>query len=366
MNVKIQELKPGCILTNDVWKKSNTPLIRKNTVLTDEHIRVLNIFLVDNVFVEPKLVNGEVFKPSHVIRDEKINSNSETIHKNSFMDRYLNAVQQYKKLFIDWQGGTKVDAFAVRKVFLPLYEIEPTKDELMQLHHYSSKQDYIYFHSVAVSVFSYLLGKSTGINNGEIIQLGLSALLSDCGMSKLPLNVFNIKGSLTAEQFEEVKKHPILGYRMIEDVPGFSKSALLGIIQHHEREDGSGYPLHVKEDKLHLYSKIIAIADVFHAMTSERNYRIKQSPYKVIESLKIDEFGKLDHKLLNHFIQLMLDLSIGRKVRLNNGMIGEVIYHNVQYPTRPIVKIDGENNFNLEKNPEIFIEEELPLDYEEV
>lgn len=365
MRVKINELKIGCILTENVWKSSSTPLVRKKTALTDEHIRILHFFLVDSVSVEPKLVNGKVFKPNQIIHDkneEKI-SDTETIQVDSFIDRYLKAVQEYKKLFTNWQGGTKVDAYAVRKVFLPLYEIEPTKHELMQLHHYSTKQDYIYYHSVAVSVLSYTLGKRMGLENGEVIQLGLSGLLSDSGMSKLPFNVFEKKGVLTVEEYAEVKKHPVLGYRMIENVPGFSKSALLGIIQHHEKEDGGGYPLHLDGEQLHHFAKIISVADIYHAMTSERNYRSKQSPYKVIASLKIDQFGKLDHKVLNHFIQLMLDLSIGRKVILNNGLVGEVLYQNTQHPTKPIVKVHGEKHMDLAKTPDVFIEEELPLEY---
>ncbi|WP_280771278.1 HD-GYP domain-containing protein [Salipaludibacillus daqingensis] len=368
MNVNINELKKGCILTEDVWKRSNTPLMRKKTVLTDEHIRILNIYLVENVCVEAKLVNGKIFKPNKVIKDEKEEKpeKKETVYEDSFLDRYLKAVQHYKKLFTNWQGGTKVDAYAVRKVFLPLFEIEPSKDELMQLHHYTTKQDYIYYHSVAVSVYSYLLGKRMGLKNGEVIQLGLAGLLSDCGMSKLPFNVFEKKGSLTEEQYEEVKKHPIFGYRMLEEVPGFSKNALLGIIQHHEREDGSGYPLNVEADQLHHFAKIISVADVYHAMTSERHYRSKQSPYKVIASLKVDEFGRLDHRILNLFIDLMLDLSIGRKVRLNNGLVGEVLYKNAQHPTRPIVQIHGNDHLDLAKNPDIIIEEEFPMDYEEV
>jgi HD-GYP domain-containing protein (c-di-GMP phosphodiesterase class II) len=362
MKVIINELKPGCILSEDVWKSSHAPLVKKKTVLSDEDIRILKIFLVDNVLVETKLVNGQAFKPSETIHDKNEEEFFEIGQVDSFFDRYLTAVQQFKRLFTNWQGGTKLDAYSVRKVFLPLYEIEPTRDDLMQIHHYSTKQDYIYYHSVSVSVISYMLGKRMGFDNGEIIQLGLAGLLSDCGMSKLPFNVFEKKGSLTAEEFEEVKKHPIFGYRMLEGIPGFSKNALLGIIQHHEREDGSGYPLHIDVQQLHHFSKIIAVADVYHAMTSERNYRSKQSPYKVIASLKSDQFGKLDHKTLKYFIKLMLDLTIGCKVRLSNGLVGEVMYQNVQEPTRPIVKVQGEDHIDLAKVSDIFIEEQLPLD----
>lgn len=359
MKVKREYLIPGCMVSENIYKRSNTPIMRKKTVLTSDSLKILKIFMVESVHVESQLVNGEPFKPKEILSDENCSNVKKTEwQKTSFINRYLKAVQQYKKLFKDWQGGTKVDAYAVRKIFLPLYELTPGKDELLQLHHYSTKSDYIYHHAVAVSVFSFLIGKLSGFKNGDVIQLGIAGLLSDCGMAKLSYNVFEKKGPLNASEYNEVKKHPVLSYRMLEELPGLSKHALLGVLQHHERGDGSGYPLQVKGDKLHHYAKIIAVADMFHAMTSETQYRSKQSPYKAIYSLMINEFGRLDRDILNKFIQMTVDLSIGRKVRLNNGHTGEVLYQNKHYPVRPVVKLSTGEIVDLAKNPEIIIQEE--------
>lgn len=360
MNVKTQYLASGCILAQDVLKQSNNPLMKKHTVLTSDHIQLLNLFLVDQVHVESKLVDGKAFMPKEVIKEKNVKKNIR-IGSTDFVDRFLKAVQQYKRLFTHWRGGTKVDAYAVRKIFLPLYEAEPSRDELMLLHHYSTKKDYIYYHSVAVSILSSLLGKRMGFESGEVIQLGLAGLLSDAGMAKLSFNVFEKKAPLTSLEYEEVKKHPVIGYRMLKDIPGFTSEALLGILQHHEREDGSGYPLNVKYQKLHMYAKIIAIVDVYHAMTSERHYRTKQSPYKVIASLRTDHFGRLDHSVVEEFTHMMVDLSIGRKVRLNNNQIGEVIYSQSKQPTRPIIKMEDGTHLDLTKHPQLIVEEELTL-----
>ncbi|SES23008.1 HD-GYP domain-containing protein [Salipaludibacillus aurantiacus] len=368
MKVKPIYLVPGCMLAEDVYKHSNTPLMRKKTVLTEDYIQILQKFLVEHVQVESTLINGDLFTPKERIMDNDVKTESnlvsqqplETSNQTIFTDRYLSGVQQYKKMFKNWQGGAKVDAYEIRKVFLPLYDTNPSKDELLHLHNYTTKHDYLYYHSVAVSIFSSMLGKRLGLKNGEVIQLGIAGLLADCGMAKVPFKVFEKKGPLTAEEYKEVKKHPVTSYRMLEKVPGLSKKAMLGIVQHHEREDGSGYPLKVKGMKLHQYAKIIAIADVFHAMASERYYRPKKNPYRVIAFLKQDQFGKLDHVLLNEFIHMMLDLSIGRKVRLNNGCTGEVLFQNKHYPTSPTIKVDGKKIIDLAKHPELIIEEELP------
>ncbi|MFA9556233.1 HD-GYP domain-containing protein [Evansella sp. AB-rgal1] len=357
MKVNVKYLMPGCILLDDVYIRTNSPLIKKKTVLTDLHISMLKIFLVSHVFVESNLVNGTSFKPEEVLNDEEEridNNNDKTVE---FIDLYLSAVQQYKRMFKNWQGGTKIEAYAIRKIFLPLYDFNPNREHLIQLHHYGTKNDYIYYHAVAVSILCSSMGRKLNLTNGEIIQLGLSGLLSDCGMSKITLSVFDKKSPLTVEEYNEVKDHTILGYKMLEEVPGFSKGTLMGVLQHHERVDGSGYPLKLESNKIHLFAKIIAVCDIYHAMTSERNYRTKQSPYKVLEALKKDVFVKIDHEIFDHFFHLISGLSIGRKVRLNSGETGEIVFIDNNNPTRPIIKSSDGSMLNTVNEPNIFIEE---------
>ncbi|QKS69601.1 HD-GYP domain-containing protein [Paenalkalicoccus suaedae] len=359
MHVTISELVPGCILSKDVYVKANKPLIKRKTVLTPEHIHVLSIFLVESVHTEPKLVNGASYRPKAVLEEskEERKSPSSLSDQDSFLSRYLRAVHLYKKQFAHWQGGTKLDPYAMREIFLPLYEKEVTKEQLMELHHYSDKDNYISYHAVAVGILSSLVGKKIGLSNAEVIQLGLAGLLADCGMARISFNVFNKASALTKSEYEEVKKHPVVSYRMLEEVPGFSKKAMLGVLQHHEREDGSGYPLSIKSNKLHQYGKIIAVVDAYHAMTVERRYRSKQTPYKVIESLLVDEFGKLDHTIVKEFVSMMLPIAIGQRVRLTNGSKGEIIYLNKELPTRPLIRLDSGEQFDLAGSMNIYIEE---------
>lgn len=350
MIVNTNSLVPGCILSEDVYKKTNNPIMKKNTVLTEDDIKILKLFLVQQVNIENKLIDGKAL-------NEKKNEGTNKKEKTSFIDQYLSAVQYYKRLFTNWQGGTKVNPYEVRKLVLPLVDLTVTKKELISLHHYCTKNEYIYYHAVAVSVLCAAVGKKMKLSRGEIIQLGIAGLLADAGMAKLPFNVFEKSGPITLQEFEEVKKHPILGYKLLEDVPGFSKGVLIAILQHHEREDGSGYPMSIKGDKIHLFSKIIAICDIYHAMTSERAYKSKQSPFIVIESLKKDNFGKIDPIILNHFIETMFDLSIGKKVLLNNGETGKIVYIDENEITRPIIETEDGELINLKNDLELHIED---------
>ncbi|AOM84668.1 HD-GYP domain-containing protein [Salisediminibacterium beveridgei] len=333
--------------------------MKRKTVLTDDHIYILHQFLVDEVEVFQKLSNGQEFKPKggrKQAKEEQEEDNSPAIEKDSFLDRYLHAVEFYKKHFKNWQSGAKVEAFDVRKIFLPLYEREPNHYEIMQMLSMPTKEEYIYHHSVSVAVLSYLLGKAENMKSGDIIQLGLAGLLSDCGMAKLPQQIFMKSGSLTSEEYDEIKKHPIYGYRMIENIPGFSKNALLGVLQHHEREDGSGYPLKVTRDKLHQFAKIIAIADTFHAMTTERPFRSAKSPYQVLDEMLMDGFGKLDQQYIHRFMPIVTSLAIGEKVRLNNNEPGEIIYLHPDRPTRPLITIADGKQIDLSKEKDLYIE----------
>lgn len=362
MHVNINQLIPGVVLREDIYLKTSSPIMKRKTVLTDDHIYILHQFLIEEVEVFQKLSNGQDFKLKGM-RDQKNEDHEEdespAIEKDSFLDRYLHAVEFYKKLFKNWQAGAKIEAFDVRKIFLPLYEREPNHYEIMQMLAMPAKDEYMYHHSVSVAVLSYLLGKSENMKSGEVIQLGLAGLLSDCGMAKLSQQVFMKSGSLTAEEYDEIKKHPIYGYRMIENVPGFSKNALLGVLQHHEREDGSGYPLKVDRDKMHRFAKIIAIADTFHAMTTERPFRSAKSPYQVLDELLMDGFGKLDYHLIKQFIPIVTSLSIGEKVRLNNDEDGEIIYLHPERPTRPMITISGGDQIDLINEKDLFIEDVL-------
>jgi HD-GYP domain-containing protein (c-di-GMP phosphodiesterase class II) len=360
MKVKTEYLIPGCILNEDVYKSTNIPLLKKKTILTDKLISILHIFLIRTVNVENKLVDGSFYKPEEVIEEDVLIPEEPAIKEESrFISVFLQAVQKYKKLFLNWQSGSKVDLNVIRKEFIPLLRLSPSKEEMLDLHHYGSKNDYHYYHAVAVAVLSVSLGRKYNLSEGELIQLGLSALLADCGMARLPYNVYGQQGPLTSEEYNEVRKHPLLGYKMLEGIPGLTKAALLGVLQHQEREDGSGYPLKTKGKKIHLYAKIIMVCDMYHAMTSERCYRAKQSPYRVLESISKDNFGKIDHYCLQQFIQLISNLSIGVKVRLNNGWIGTIIYIDESVPMRPLLQVENNEMINLLNYSDLYIEQQL-------
>lgn len=362
MKVEPNQLEIGCILSEDVQSATNQVLLRKNTILTAEYVKILEVFLIDYVEVEATQVNGKPFIPKEVIKPkQEMKSKLEKKADQPFVELYLQAVHTYKKLFKGWQAGTKVDILSIREIILPLLEkLDQQPEEIISLHHYATKKDYIFHHAVTLGVLSAYMGRKSNYNKAEEIQLGIAGMMADSGMAKMSNSILEKTTTLTSFEFEEIKNHPIASYKMIKGIPGVTDGVLMAVLQHHERENGSGYPMSLNSSKIHKFSRIIAVIDIFHAMTSERYYKLKQSPYKVVELIIKDHFGKFDIKVVQLLCSLVSNVSIGKKVRLNNNDIGEVVFIEPQSPTRPMIKIQQSNEFiKLVNRSDLYIEEVL-------
>ncbi|MUK88124.1 HD domain-containing protein [Ornithinibacillus sp. L9] len=362
MRVSPSQLVHGCVLLKDVVGKTNRPIIPKKTVLTNKHINVLERFLVEKVEVSERLHDGKVYIPKpeskkeeHVMEEHK----EIDISTFSFKEHYFYVVENYQKLFDNWRNNAPIDMLVVRNLVIPLIErMDDIGSAIYSLHRYTNKIDYFYHHSVSVAIIAAFLGKKLGYEKGEWIQLGLAGFLSDAGMAKLSPGLFKKAGSLTHSERAEMIKHPTYSYRLLEQNSSVSYAIKLAVLQHHERIDGSGYPLGLSKDKIHQYAMIIAVCDIYHAMTSDRIYKEKQSPFKVIEELQREQYTKLDLTVVQTFIEALSNFSIGTTVKLSNSMIGQIVFMDDKSPTRPIVKlIEQDSIISLKDEKDLFIDE---------
>ncbi|WP_413775095.1 HD-GYP domain-containing protein [Gracilibacillus pellucidus] len=358
MRVHPEQLVPGCIITEQVLGRTRHPIIDENTVINEKHIHVLKHFQIPAVEVSNKLVSGSPFIPQHV-NEQPIDTKpqNQRKHTTSFEALYLDAVASYKKMFTKWQGGSPVDIYQIRKIMTPLLEhLKNISLDLFLLHKFSSKRDYFYHHGIAISLLSAHLAKKIGYEK-DWMQVGIAAILADCGMARVSENWLVKETKLTVEEYNEIKKHPTLSYRMIEDIPSVTKEMKLAVLQHHERIDGSGYPLGTQDEKIHPFAKIIAVSDTYHAMTSERIYRTRQSPFKVMEEMLRVKYQKYDYSILQKFIDTLMYYTIGTRVLLSNGKEAYIIFVDQNAPTRPTVRLmDNDEIVNLDEKRSIFIE----------
>jgi putative nucleotidyltransferase with HDIG domain len=166
------------------------------------------------------------------------------------------------------------------------------------------KDYYTFSHCIHVSIFSLGLAKVFNIrNNGDLKQLGLGTLLHDIGKTKIPDAILNKPGKLTPEEFAEIKKHPRLGWEMVQG--SIPEPALDVILHHHEKFNGAGYPDGLAKDSIGMFAKIAALADVYDALTTNRSYAKARNPYEAIMTMKNDMVGHFEEDKFVSFIKML-------------------------------------------------------------
>ncbi|RID86650.1 HD-GYP domain-containing protein [Mesobacillus zeae] len=360
VRVHIDELQEGCILAEDVFSKTSRPIVGKQTVLTKELIDVLKAFVVKEAEVEKTLVTGMPFIPVTVIQEKEKDADKDTDKEElNFVDLFLRAKKSFEKEFFSWQSGLPVDISAIRSLLLPLMDmLEKDSSNIFRLHHFSTNDDYLFHHSLAVGILSGYIARKMNYSKGDTIQVGLAGSLADCGMAKVSSRLLNKRTTLSVEDYEEIKKHPTYSYQMVRNSPLLKDSAKIAIIQHHERLNGSGYPFGEKDARIHAFSKIIAVADAYHAMTSDRTFKSRLSPFRVLEIINEDHFGEFDICAVKALNSALLNYTTGSIVRLSDGQEAEILFVEEKSPARPLVKLSETNTIlSLEKNRHLFIED---------
>ncbi|XOB61489.1 HD-GYP domain-containing protein [Campylobacterota bacterium DY0563] len=163
---------------------------------------------------------------------------------------------------------------------------------------------YTHTHSLNVSVYAICLGKHLGLKENDIQDLGISALLHDLGKSKIKESILNKIGTLTEYEFNEMKKHPLLGWLLAKRLGITNRNILAGIRNHHEKMDGTGYPDRQKDEDIHLFAKIIGICDVFDALTTKRVYKDAVSTFETLIMMKKEMSQHLDPRIVDDFIKI--------------------------------------------------------------
>jgi HD-GYP domain-containing protein (c-di-GMP phosphodiesterase class II) len=176
---------------------------------------------------------------------------------------------------------------------------------------YGSGHDSIYRHSVNVAALSSILGAWLGLDEDKVNLLTYSAILHDYGKTRIDEKVLNKAGTLTREELKLIKKHPIFGYEDMRKIQYLDSLVSNGVLMHHERLDGTGYPFGIKGDKIPSFARIIAIADVFDAVNSNRTYKMSKGPFEVLEIIQKESLGKLDYEYCQVFLNHIINYYMG-------------------------------------------------------
>jgi HD-GYP domain-containing protein (c-di-GMP phosphodiesterase class II) len=357
VKVNRHELVEGCILTQDVYGKTQTPIMLKNTVLTPELLDVLYAFSVEEINVAEKLESGDPFTPmKRSSRSNDSTRKARSSHEGVIQATYDEAVKRFKDQFSQWQNGAPINILGLQGILLSVLQSYSKKPyDLFQLHEKTTEADYTFHHSVSVGLISAYLASKLKYPRKTSLEVGLAGLLIDCGMAKIPPQYLFKTKELNEGTAQQLTKHPIFGYQMLKKDPMIEEGIVLTVLQHHEREDGSGYPLGVSGAQLHPYAKIVMVVDSYHALVSQRHYREQQSPFTALDILNKD-IAKYDPRTLLVLTQEIVHVFVGSRVKLSNDERGEIIFIPNDSPTRPMVRLDDGRAIALSQHPSLLID----------
>lgn len=329
--LSINDVKPGMITAEAVFNKFGNVLLWDNTVLNIPIINHLKNMGIKTVAVYEQQIH-EPIDPARLAAE----------NARRFAVEYERDAGKTKKMFEDISSGKKLNKEEADTIAASVLGKSGNNryiiDSIMKVR---NVDEYTYYHSINVSLLCLMMGKWLKLGENDITNLTLAGLLHDIGKTKIPPEILNKPGKLTDNEFEEVKRHSEYGYNIVKDTSGIPAEIATAILTHHEKEDGSGYPMGLTGDQLNLYSKVITIADIFDAMTAARTYKDKDTPVKVFDLMQHGSFGVLDPVVLRTFLENVTGYYVGAKVRLNTNEVGEVVFMNKLDFSRPVVLVNN-------------------------
>ncbi len=323
--ILVSELEEGMVLANPVYGSDGKLLLSEGIVLRKIYIQKILDLKLDSVFVydaDCSIVSHADDFETIVMKDMILNStrnDAKEVVKTCMADVVAKSDVDMDKLYL-----------VVNQIVDEILSLEVVTVNLSQLR---EVDHYIFDHSVNACVLSLLTGIYMGFNKVRLLELGIGALLHDIGKVLVPQEVLNKPDRLEDDEFGIMKLHTLRGYEALKSNKEFSEGTLSVILSHHERCDGYGYPQNLLKDEIHVYAKIVSVADVFDAITADRVYRKKEDPYRAMHCIISELDTKFDREVVKKFLRVVGYYPLGLYVTLNNGEYGVITKAHKDRPT---------------------------------
>ena len=315
-------------------------------------------FDLDKLLNDLEEIEQHIYEPaSRSVVNRNMEVNILTGEGNVPIDiKHKKALEETKAVFAKIKDEGELDLESLRKsIEETLPDMVRNNDVLMRLNQLKQSDDYTFQHSLRVSILATMIGKWLGYSQEELLELGEAGMLFDIGKLNIPEFVLKKPSTVNMDEYELLKKHAQFGYSILLKTKGVSSNIKYAALHHHERLDGSGYPLRLRENQIHDYAKIIMVCDVFDALTTDRPYKKAISPLLAADYLSWSSGKLFDAEVVYVFIKRLSEYFVGKDVKLTNGNEGKIVFIDANFPTRPIVQV-GEKFIDLIKDRSINVE----------
>lgn len=370
--VLLDNLEDGMIVAENVMTKNGQCILEKGKVLNRQIIMRLSFYSIHSIMIaeddepvtapeestssvkiKPKSIKA-LFAPlptaptPSVYTSDAAHSLSSTHKAQSMRVEHAIALSTIKACFENYViNGVALDTPLLLSKVQERFSSCKTSVELFQmLYNMHATEDSIYAHSLNVALICRQLGKWKKFDSATLDTLTLCGLLHDIGKLKIPAEVLDKPGKYTDEEFALVKKHTQYGYELLQPLSiddRIKKSAR----SHHERADGSGYPTGLTQSDTDDFASIVAIADVYDAMTTARSYRAPLCPFQVIENFEKDGLQKYNPKYILTFLEHIAGIYQNHRVLLSDGRSATIVMQGSRQLSKPIVRLDDNTCIDL-------------------
>ncbi len=323
------QLVPGMVIARDLrlynYEDFTTILLKRGEALSEGYIKRLLSCGFAGAYIKDG-VNDDVEIEGSINEELKIK-----------------AVASIKQLYINFKGQSdavvrkQIDSVGAITENL-IEDISQNSQFMTNIIDLKMYDDYTYHHSLSVAVLAIAMGITLDFSATKLYELGLCAMLHDIGKLDVSLEILNKPARLTQQEYALVKLHPLYAANYFKEKKMIPKSTYDGILSHHEKYDGTGYPFGISGDDIPEFARILSIADVYDALTSNRPYRRPNLPSEAIEYIMGGVGTFFEEKYVRVFLRKVAPYPVGTCVRLSNGIIGVVTKNHESQPLRPMVR----------------------------
>ena len=340
--VPLRIVQPGMMIDQAIIDRAGRVLIARRTRLEDFHIDALKKMGVTGIYTcegTEDVKPADADKPQELpeplqkkYEQVKVKDPAKVQISESVRSRVAQGVQY---LYQDTQSPDFTNASRSITDDL-LRAIEDNDAVAVDIGALKISDEYTFKHSVDVATMSMIVARKYGLDDEQVYEIGIAGLLHDIGKSKVPNEILNKAARLTDEEFAIMKQHSVYGYRILQSKEDLSMEIKLGVLQHHEKMNGKGYPMGITGDKIDLFSRLISVSDIYDALVTERPYKKPFSPRDAVEMI-MSMTEELDITVMRCFLESVILYPVGTDVALSNGETARIVENVPNAVLRPKV-----------------------------